>query len=193
MEGRIKITYQDVKNAMKNVKPSALREFYVTKPKDWSNEINKINKEILNKISMIADDFIEKPRFKGILISGNLELSDKLASTLAFKLNKKLVQTSKSYPYIIVSATWFRSRWFGEMERSIREVFSNLKRSQPSIVYIKNFDAIAIRNEHTYGAILEIIDNLSSFKVNDVQMLMLCSVMKDSKIDSGIESYFEKI
>jgi len=189
MEGRSKITYQDVKNAMKNVKPSALREFYVAKPKDWSNEINK---ETLDKIFMIADDFIKKPRFKAILISGNLELSDKLASTLAFILNEKLVQTSKSYPYIIVSATWFRSRWFGEMERSIREVFSKLKRSQPSIVYIKNFDAIAIRNEHTYGAILEIIDNLSNFKVNDVQILMLCSVKKVNKIDKEIISYFEK-
>jgi len=189
MEGRNEITYQDVKNAMKNVKPSALREFYIAKPKDWSNEIGK---EILDKISRIADDFMAKPRFKGILISGNLEQSDKLASTLAFILNKKLDQ-AMSYPYIIVSATWFRSRWFGEMERSIREVFSKLKRSQPSIVYIKNFDAIAIQNEHTYGAILEIIDNLYNFKVNDVQILMLCSVKKDAKIDPEIEFYFEKI
>jgi len=42
------------------------------------------------------------------------------------------------------------------MEKSIRELFEKIKRLQPCVVYIKDFDAIASEDEHLHGAILEL-------------------------------------
>lgn len=185
LEGSDFITQEDLSNAKNRVKPSALREFHIEKPRDRSSEIE--NEDIVNKIRQIAEDFSGNPHFKAILLSQPLLLSDKIASTIAFVVCQGLPCT-----YILVRATQFRTRWFGEMEKSIRELFGKLKRFQPCVVYIKNFDAIATaQNEHLHGAILELLDNLTEFSDNNTKVLILCSATH--KIDPEIKGYFEEM
>lgn len=91
----------------------------------------------------------------------------------------------------MVRVTWFRTRWVGEMERSLRMLFGKLKRMQPCVAYIKNLDAIAVdQNEHLHGAILELMDNLTEFKENNTKTLILCSATH--RIDPQIKTYFEE-
>jgi len=185
LEGRDFITQEDLLDAKNRVKPSALREFHIEKPRDRSSEIE--NGDIVNRIRQIAEDFSENPCFKPILLTQSLLLSDKIASTIAFIVCQRL-----HCPYILVRATWFRTRWFGEMEKSIRELFGKLKRLQPCVVYIKNFDVIATaQNEHLQGAILELLDNLTEFSDNNTKVLILCSVTY--KIDPQIRMYFKEM
>jgi len=186
LEGRKFITQEDLLNVKNRVKPSALREFHIEKPRDRSNEIE--NEDIIvNRIRQIAEDFSRNPHFKPILLSQSLLLSDKIASTIAFIVCQRL-----HCPYLVVRGTWFRTKWFGEMERSIRELFGKLKRLQPCVAYIKNFDAIAtVQDEHIHGAILELLDNLTEFKDNNTKVLILCSATHE--IDYQIKTYFEEM
>jgi transitional endoplasmic reticulum ATPase len=180
LEGRDYITQKDLLKAKDNIKPSALREFYMEKPK-------KIN-EVVKEIEDLARDFSEKPQFKAVLLRHEKGLADKVASTIAYLVCEKL-----SCPYIVVRANWFKSKWFGEMEKSIRELFERIKRLQPCIVYIKLLDAIApkVANEHLHGAILEILEYLTEFKDNNVRVLLLCSAANE--IAPQIEEYFDKL
>jgi len=186
LEGRDYITQKDLLKAKDNIKPSALREFYMEKPK---NRINKIeNKEIVKEIEGLARQFSEKPHFKAVLLHQEKGLADKIASTIAYLVGEKL-----SSPYIVVRANWLKSKWFGEMEKSIRELFERIKRLQPCIVYIKLLDTIApkVADEHLHGAILEILEYLTEFKDNNVRVLLLCSAVND--IAPQIEEYFDKL
>jgi len=196
IEGRNYITQEDLLRVVNSIKPSALREFNLEKPK---NRIEDIKKEIgeheantLNqKLNQIVDDFCNKPRFTPILIS--LENNnDKVASTIAYLINEKL-----KYPYLVVDALRFRSRWFGEMERSIRELFEKIKRLQQCVVYIKYLDAIADKNdEHLQGANLELLEYLWEFNdmKDQLKVLLLCSIEKDNEnnINKGVRNIFEE-
>jgi len=183
LEGRDFITQEDLLNAKNNVKPSALREFNIEKPKDRSAEIE--DREIVDKIWQIADDFSRNPHFEPILLSKS---ADQIASTMAYIVCQRL-----HCPYVVVRGTWFRTRWFGEMERSIRELFGKINRLRPCVVYIKNIDAISVsEDEHLYGAILELLDSLTNLSDNNAEVLLLSSTKDEDKLDQEISSYFFK-
>jgi transitional endoplasmic reticulum ATPase len=186
LEGRNYITQKDLLKAKDSIKPSALREFYMEKPRNRIKEIE--NKEITKKIEDLVLQFSEKPRFKAVLLHQDISLADKVASTIASLVCEKL-----ACPYVVVRATWFKSKWFGEMERSIRELFERVKRLQPCVVYIKVLDAIApkVANEHLHGAILEILEYLTEFRDSNVKVLLLCSAVNE--IAPQIEEYFDKL
>ena len=183
LDGREKITHEDLLKVKNKIKPSALREFNLEKPKDRSKEI--ADKKILSKIESIARDFLMHPRFTPILLGSNLwNYADKIASTIAYRVCER-----RKCPYLVVRATRFRSRWFGEMERSIRELFEKVKRLQPCIVYIKGFDAIGSPgDQHLQGAILEIAGYMDEFNDNNVKVLLICSVARE--IDLLLREYF---
>jgi transitional endoplasmic reticulum ATPase len=186
LEGRDFITQEDLLKAKNSVKPSALREFNMEKPKDRTNEIE--SKEIVDKLKQMAEDFCKRPHFEPVLLHQPLQLANKVASTIAYLICE---EKELHCPYIVVRATWFRSRWFGEMEKSIRELFEKIKRLQPCVVYIKDFDAIASEDEQLHGAILELSEYLTEFSDNDVKVFLLCSIMHD--IDPQIKRYFKEL
>ncbi len=186
LEGRDFIIQKDLLYAKNSVKPSALREFHIEKPRNRSNEIE--NEDIINRIKQVAEDFSKKPHFKPILLTHDLSFSEKIASTIAFMTCQRL-----HCPYLVVRATWFRTRWFGEMEKSIRKLFERINRLQPCIVYIKNIDAIASSgNEHIHGAILELLDNLNNFSDDNTKVLLLCSVKDRNMLDQEVRTYFKE-
>ncbi len=186
LEGRDYITQEDVLKVKDSIKPSALREYNIEKPKNRINEIE--NKEIINKLEQMAEDFYRRPHFKPVLLHQPLQLANKIASTIAYMTCERL-----HCPYIVVRATWFRSRWFGEMERSIRELFEKVKRLQPCVVYMKHLDAIASHgDEHLYGAILELSEYLTEYSDNDVKVFLLSSITHDN-IDPNIKMYFKEV
>jgi transitional endoplasmic reticulum ATPase len=185
LEGRDYITHEDLLKVKNNIKPSALREFNAESPKDRSNEIE--DKGLIEKLHQIAEDFCRKPGFKAVLLQQPLQSANKIASTIAYIVCSRL-----HCPYIVVRATWFRSRWFGEMEKSIRELFEKIKRIQPCVVYVKNVDAIAASDdEHLHGAILELLEYLTEFSDNNKEVFLLCSATEE--IHPQIRKYFEQL
>jgi len=185
LEGREKITHKDLMEVKDRIKPSALREFYLEKPKDRCAEI--ADDKILSKIKEIADGFSAHLHFKPVLIERQLwQHADKIASTIAYQVCKSI-----QCPYLVVKATWFRSRWFGEMERSIRQLFEKVKHNKPCIVYVKGFDAIACSgDDNLRGAILEVAGYLDEFSDKNVEVLLICSIAQE--VDPLLRNYFTR-
>jgi transitional endoplasmic reticulum ATPase len=187
LEGRDKITNEDLEKAVGRIKPSALREFYIERPRDYSEKLQKeLNKEIYEKVEKMKGDFPERPQL--ILLKPDLwHVADEIASTIAYKACSKC-------PYIVALATHFRSRWFGETELLIRQFFEKIKRSQPSVVFIKGFDAITnSRDEHLRGAIIEIAGYLDEFIKKNIKVLLIGSCSTYDEIDPLIRGYFRSI
>lgn len=183
------ITQEALLDTLSNVKPSALRQSNIIMPRDRSPEIE--NKNILDKIKQLSEDFSNNPFFKPVLLSQSPLLNDKIASTIAYTVRKRL-----NCPYLVHSATRFKSKWFGETDRLIREFFEKIKRSKPAVIYIKNLDAITIsQDEHLYGAVSELSDYLAEFSDNNTEVLLLCSSSSAThkKIDPDIKGYFEDV
>ena len=190
-DGRDIINQEDIKTSIKNVKPSALREYNSITPKNRENEIG--DEHLINRIREITNQFVNDPEqtFKAILLN-NSKLSNYISSTIAYSINKKLMH---DIPFIIAKANWFKTKWFGEMERSIREFFDKIKVIQPCIIYITNLDAIApnidYKNENLFGATLEIYEQILELKQSEnIKLLLLCSAK--GKIDNDIGELLEK-
>jgi len=180
LEGRDFINEGDLLSSINFVKPSALREFYIETPK---NKITDIKDESLkNRINELSNSFSTNPKFEFILIKP-FTLADKIASTIAYQV----LQNSKfKCPYIEVSAIMYRSKYFGEMEKSIRELFQKIKFLEKSVVYIKSIDSIAEpRQENLRGAVIELIEDLNTLKNNNHKVLLMCSA--SGEIDENIK------
>jgi transitional endoplasmic reticulum ATPase len=184
------ITKEDLLSVIDKINPSALREFHTENPIDYTKDIKKENNDdLIKKIETISDEFIRNPIFKTVLLckSNSIE-PNKIASTIAFEVNARL----SNCPYITISGNWFKSKWYGETEQSIRNFFERIKRFQPSIVYLKHLDAVGINDEHLNGAIIELLDNLEYLKDNNFKILFIASISKDNidKINKDLKDYF---
>lgn len=186
LEDQDKITQKDLKKAKNSVKPSALREFNLAEPKDRRDEITE--KQIVDKIEQIADEFSKNFHFKGILLPRPvLPNADKIASTMAYIVSKSL-----NCPYLVAVATHFKSRWFGETENSIRQFFERIKRSQPCVVYIEDISAIATpTDEQLRGAISELWYHFKELSDSNAEVLLLCSATDG--VDSQVKTYLEEL
>ena len=191
LKGRACVTQEDLLGVTKEVKPSALREFNIEEPKDWSSKVGDVE---IRRIEQIIGDFSSNPNFKPILLSQQVssedieDIEDKIASTIAYSVCKEL-----HCPYLVVRSTRFKSRWFGGMERSIRQFFEKVKHIQPCVVYVKNIDAIAAPddNDHLHGAIIELSEHLTDLRDDNAKVLLLCSAT--GEIDGRIrERYFKE-
>ncbi|KKM99080.1 hypothetical protein LCGC14_1151400 [marine sediment metagenome] len=184
LDGRNFINESDLLSSINFVKASALREFYIESPK---NRIVEIRDEGLkDKITEVSNRFSNNPKFEFIIIKP-FHLADKIASTIAYQV----LQKSKfKCPYIEVSATMYRSKYFGEMEKSILELFHKIKNLEKSVVYIKSVDSIAEPNQkELHGAIIVLIENLHALKDSNHNVLLMCSATR--KIDEFIKSLLE--
>lgn len=98
LEGRDYVTQEDLLKAKNSVKPSALREFTIEKPKNRIDEIK--NGGIINKIYRMAEDFCREPYFKPVLLHQPLQLANKIASLIAY-----IVCGRPHSLYVVVRAT----------------------------------------------------------------------------------------
>lgn len=139
----MQITLADFYDAMQEVIPTAMREFYVERPSTRWGDIGGLGelKESLadNIITAIRnpEKFTEMgvraPR--GALIYGPPGCGKTLlARALAAETGANM---------ILVRGPEILSRWVGESEKAIREIFRKAKSSAPCIVILDELDALA--------------------------------------------------
>lgn len=155
------ISKSDFVSAINNVLPSALREFYIEIPKiTWDDvggysEIKKAlrnNIELPLKVDKLFDHFKVK-RANGILLIGDPGTGKTLFA--------KAVANSASANFISIKGPEILSKWVGESERGIREIFRQARLSAPCILYFDEIDAIAQERESFQSSYL--IPILSQF------------------------------
>lgn len=147
---KMEVRMADFKLAIKDIEPSALREIYVEVPeKGWEDvggleEIKERLKESiewpLTKPELFKHFGITPPR--GILLFG----APGTGKTL---LAKAIAHEAKAN-FITVKGPELFSKWVGESEKALREVFKKAAQAAPSIIFLDEFESIG--GHRTTGA-----------------------------------------
>jgi len=140
---QLEVTMQDFLEAYKEITPSALREVYVEIPNvKWSDigGLEQVKQELREAVEWpikYPEAFkrmgIKPPR--GILLYGPPGCGKTLLA--------KAVATESEANFISVKGPEIFSKWVGESEKAIREIFRKARQAAPCIVYFDEIDAIA--------------------------------------------------
>ncbi|OYT42612.1 MAG: AAA family ATPase [Candidatus Aenigmarchaeota archaeon ex4484_224] len=174
---KLKVTKEDFENALKVVEPSAMREVLIEIPKVTWNDIGDLKeakqalKEMVEWPLKYRKSFerlgIEPPR--GILLYGPPGTGKTLLA--------KAVANESGANFIAIKGPEIMSKWFGESERRIRELFKKARQVAPAIIFIDEIDAIAPRrglgmHEATERIVSQLLTEMSGIeKQKDVVVI----------------------
>ncbi len=140
---KLKVEMQDFLEAMKHIQPTLLREVYVEVPEvHWSDigglrSVKQVLKESVEAPLRYPEVFkemgIEPPR--GILLYGPPGCGKTLLA--------KAVATESRANFICIRGPELLSKWVGESEKAVREVFRRARQVAPCVVFFDEIDAIA--------------------------------------------------
>ncbi len=133
----------DFYDAMQEVIPTAMREFYVERSKVWWKDVGGLD----NVKNALTDNLIlamkEPTKFtkigirppKGALIYGPPGCGKTLVA--------RALATETGANMILVRGPEILSKWIGESEKAVREIFRKAKASSPCIVIFDELDSLA--------------------------------------------------
>ena len=139
----MQIKLMDFYDAMHEVIPTAMREFYVERPKVWWKDVGgleDIKKTLIDNLIIAMKDpskftkmGIRPPR--GALIYGPPGCGKTLLG--------RALATETGANMILVRGPEVLSKWIGESEKAIREIFRKAKASSPCVVIFDELDSLA--------------------------------------------------
>ena len=140
---KIKISRQHFIDAMKFVEPSAMREVLIKKPKTTWKDIGGLENEKeklreLVELPLLRPDLFSKAGInpsKGILLTGPPGTGKTLLA--------KAVANESNANFISIKGPELISKWVGESEKHVREIFKKAKMVSPSIIFFDEFDSIS--------------------------------------------------
>ena len=147
----------DFYDAMHEVVPTAMREFYVERPKVWWQDVGGLEstKQALRDNLIVAmkepqkflDMGIKPP--KGALLYGPPGCGKTLLA--------RALATESGANMILVRGPQILSKWVGESEKAIREIFRKAKTSSPCVVIFDELDSLARFRSGEMGGVGETI------------------------------------
>jgi transitional endoplasmic reticulum ATPase len=172
--GSLHVTREDCLAGLKEVEPSATREFFIEKSATTFASIGG-----LDKVKRLLDAVVEHAHMRdevyeqvgltpprGILLVG--------PSGTGKTAIARALSGEKQIPLIAIDGPQLYSKWLGESEKALREVFKKARRAAPCLLFFDTVDAIAPRigadhtNSDVYQRILSQlareIDNLRDVK-----------------------------
>src|SRR3954464_4185328 len=137
------ITKSDFDNAIKEVMPSAMREVYLESPDiPWTSigGLEEVKRELQEAVEwpLRYPDLYTKLGHsmpKGLLMHG--------PSGTGKTLLAKSVATESEANFISVRGPELLSKWVGESERGVREIFRRARQAAPCVVFFDEIDSIA--------------------------------------------------
>ncbi|KAF6248150.1 AAA family ATPase [Nitrosopumilus sp. b3] len=142
---KIQITSEDFRDALKEVRPSALREVQVQIPDvSWDDVggLDKLKEELLEAVEWPmkykdAYDYVDIESPKGILLHG----PPGTGKTLIAKALAKMTESN----FISIKGPELLSKWVGESEKGVREIFRKARQAAPCIIFLDEVDALVPR------------------------------------------------
>ena len=137
------VTMSDFENALKEVMPSAMREVYLESPDVEWNDIGGLD-DVKRELQEAVEWPLRYPDLytklghsnpKGILMHG--------PSGTGKTMLAKAVATESEANFISVKGPELLSKWVGESERGIREIFRRARQAAPCVVFFDEIDSIA--------------------------------------------------
>jgi transitional endoplasmic reticulum ATPase len=176
---KIQVTGEDFRDALKEVKPSALREVQVQIPNvSWDDVggLAGLKEELREAVEWPikhkeAFDFVDVETPKGILLHG----PPGTGKTLIAKALAKMTESN----FISIKGPELLSKWVGESEKGVREIFRKARQAAPCIIFLDEVDALVPRRgsggsgshvtENVVSQILTEIDGLE--ELHDVLII----------------------
>ena len=140
---KIVVTGDDFKNAQKEIQPSALREVLVQIPDIGWDDIGGLE-DVKQELKEAVEWPLKHPETfqrlgirppKGTLLYG-------IPGTGKTLLAKAVASESEAN-FISVKGPELLSKWVGESEKGVREVFRKAKQASPTVIFFDEIDAIA--------------------------------------------------
>ena len=133
----------DFYDAMQDVVPTAMREFYVERSKVWWHDVgglDDVKKSLSDNLAMAMKEPAKFTKMgirppKGALIYGPPGCGKTLLA--------RALATETGANMILVRGPEILSKWLGESEKAIREIFRKAKTSSPCVVIFDELDSIA--------------------------------------------------
>ena len=142
---KIEITSDDFREALKEVRPSALREVQVQIPDvNWDDVggLEKLKDELREAVEWPikhkeAYDYVDVESPKGILLHG----PPGTGKTLIAKALAKMTESN----FISIKGPELLSKWVGESEKGVREIFRKARQAAPCIIFLDEVDSLVPR------------------------------------------------
>jgi len=147
----LRVAKADFEVALREVEPSSLREVIVEVPQiRWSDigGLDDVKQELREAVEWPfkypdAFEHLGISRVKGVLLHGPPGCGKTLLA--------KAVASECEANFISVKGPELLSKWVGESEKGVREVFRKARLAAPTIIFFDEIDAIAPRRGLGYG------------------------------------------
>ena len=137
------VNHEDFQKALIEVTPSGMREVFIENPDVKWDEVGGLE-EVKRELQEAVEWPMKYPGLyvklghrmpRGILLHG--------ASGTGKTLLAKAVATQSEANFVSVRGPELLSKWVGESERGIREIFKRARQSAPCVVFFDEIDSIA--------------------------------------------------
>jgi transitional endoplasmic reticulum ATPase len=142
-QGKLKVTAEDFITAYKSVEPTSTREFMSERPNTFFKDVgglHEIKKNLLSLLrlplrssSLFAHSRLTPPR--GVIFTG--------PSGTGKTLMAKAIAGEMGMTLFTVDPPTLLSKWVGESEKGLREVFKRAKQASPCILFFDEIEAMA--------------------------------------------------
>jgi len=140
---KIEVNNDDFLEALREMVPSAMREVMVESPDvKWDDigGLSQVKQELIESVEwpltyakLFQHMDAEPP--KGILLYGPPGTGKTMLA--------KAVATESQANFISIKGPEFLSKWVGESEKAVREVFRKARQAAPSVIFLDEIDSIA--------------------------------------------------
>jgi transitional endoplasmic reticulum ATPase len=190
--GALQVTRDDFLAGLKEVEPSATREFFIEKSSSTFAALGGLNevKRLLDAVfehSHMHDDIYEQVGLappRGILLVG--------PSGTGKTAMARALSGEKQIPLIAIDGPQLYSKWLGESERALREVFKKARRAAPCILFFDTIDAVAPKfgadqsgtdvYQRILSQLLREIDNLRDVK----GVILLAATNRPERVEPAL-------
>ena len=197
----LKVSRENFLEAMKSIQPSALREVFVERPNVHWNDVgalDRVKDELRDSIELplknpkAFEDMGIRP-VKGLLLVGPPGTGKTLLA--------KAVATERESNFISIKGPEILSKYVGESEKTLREIFRKARLAAPCIIFIDEIDSIAhprggdsgdsLVSERVVDTLLTEMDGLQELK----NVVVLAATNRPDAIDPAIlrAGRFDKI
>ncbi len=187
---QIVVTKEDFDYAIKQVEPSAMREVLIKKPNVRWSDIGGLDsakeklRELVELPLLRPDLFVQAgiTPSKGILLSGPPGTGKTLLA--------KAVATESNANFISVKGPELISKWVGESEKHIREIFKKARQVAPTIIFFDEFDSISKARGSSISDATEKVVNQLLTELDGVEELekvvVIAATNRKDLIDSAL-------
>jgi transitional endoplasmic reticulum ATPase len=148
---KMEVKMEDFMNAYKEVTPTAMREVYIEVPTIHWDDIGGLE-EVKQELKEAVEWPIKNPEIfkrlginppKGILLFGPPGCGKTLLA--------RAVATESEANFITIKGPEVFSKWVGESEKAIREVFRKARMAAPSVIFFDEMDSLVPRRGLGFG------------------------------------------